>query len=80
MHMLVYLITIKIRAPLNFAPLIYAPLIFAHPQILRPFNFRAPLFYCEFADFSFVRGIFSSPFNFPAFALHELAPFKFRAG
>ena len=70
-----YLILIKIRAPLNFAPL-----IFAHPQILRPFNFRAPLFYCKFAVFSFIRGIFSSPFNFRAFILRELAPLNFRAG
>ena len=79
MHMLVYLITIKIRAPLNFAPLIYAPLIFAHPQILRPSNFRAPLFYCEFAVISFIRGIFSSPFNFRVFVVRELAPFNFCA-
>ena len=39
-----YLIPIKIRAPLNFAPLIFAPSLFASPQILRLFNFRAPLF------------------------------------
>ena len=75
-----YLIPIKVRVPLIFAPLISAPLIFVHPQILRPFNFRAPLFYCKFAVFSFIRGIFSSPFNFRAFALRELAPFNFRAG
>ena len=65
-----YLIHTKIRAPLNFAHL-----IFAHPQISRPFNFCAPLFYCKFAHFSFIRGIVSSPFNFCAFVLRELAPF-----
>ena len=70
-----YLIPINIRAPLNFTPL-----IFAHPQILRPLNFREPLFYRKFGLFSFIRGIFSSPFNFRAFALRELAPFNFRAG
>ena len=75
-----YLIPIKIRAPLNFAPLIFAPLIFAHPQISRPFNFRAPLYYCKFAVFSFISGIFSSLFNFRAFLLRELAPFNFRGG
>ena len=73
-------LSIEIRAPLNFAPLIFAPLIFAHPQILRPFNFRALLFYCTFAVFSFIRGIFTSPFNFHTFILLELAPFNFRAG
>ena len=72
-----YLIPIKIHAILNFAPLIFAPLIFAHPQILRPFNFRAPLFYCKFAVFSFIRGILSSPFNFRAIALRELASSNF---
>ena len=74
-----YLIPIKIRAPLIFAPLIFAPLIFAHPQILRPFNFRAPLLYCKFAVFSLICGIFS-PFNLCAFVLRELAHFNFRAG
>ena len=54
-----YLIPIKIRAPLNFAPL-----IFAHPQISCPFNFCAPLFYCKFAVFSFIRGIFLLPLIF----------------
>ena len=44
-----YLIHIKICTPLNFTPLILAPLLLAHPQILRPFNFCAPLFYCKFA-------------------------------
>ena len=72
--MLLYLIPIEIRAPLNFSPL-----IFAHPQISRPFNFRAPLFYCKFVVFSFICGIFSSPFNFRAFALRELSSLKFRA-
>ena len=52
-----YLIHIKICAPLNFTPLILAPLLLAHPQILRPFNFCAPLFYCKFAVFSFIRCI-----------------------
>ena len=70
-----YLIPIKIRATLKFSPLIVA-----HPQISRPFIFCAHLFYCKFAVFSFIRGIFSSPFNFCAFVLHELAPFNFRAG
>ena len=83
-RVLTYLIPIKIRAPLNFAPLIFAPpifapLIFTHFQILCPFNFRAPLFYCKFAVFSFIRGIFPTPFNFHAFVLRELAPFNFRA-
>ena len=74
------LIPIRIGAPLNFAPLISTPLIFAQPQISRSFNFRAPLFYCKFAFFSFIRGIFfSSPFNFRPFALRELSPFNFRA-
>ena len=50
-----YLIPIKMCTPYNFSPLIFDPLIFAHPQILHPFNFRAPLFYCKFAVFySFV--------------------------
>ena len=50
-----YLIPIKIRALLNFAPLIFAPLIFVHPQISRPFNFRASLFYYNLPFFhSFV--------------------------
>ena len=40
-------------------------------------NFQAPLFYCRFAVFSFICGIFSSPFNFSAYLLHELAPFNF---
>jgi len=74
------LIPIKISAPLNFAALIVAPLISTHPQILRHFNFRAPLLYCKVAVFSFIRGIFSSPFNFRAFILRELAPLNFRAG
>ena len=75
-----YLIPIEIRTPLIFAPLIFAPLIFAHPQISRPSNFHTPLFYCSFAVFSYIRDIFSSPFNFRVFALGELAPFNFRAG
>ena len=74
-----YLIPIKICAPLNFAPLIFLPLIFAHPMIMRPFNFRALLFYCNLAVLSFIRGIFSSPFNFRALVLHELTPFHFCA-
>ena len=49
----------KICTPLNFAPLIFAPLIFAHSHIPHPFNFRAPLYYCKFAVFLFIRGIFS---------------------
>ena len=73
-----YLILIRIH--LSFAPLIFTPLIFAHHQISRPFNFRAPLFYCEFAVFLFICGIISSPLNFRAFGLRELAPFNFRAG
>ena len=48
-----YHISIKIRAPLNFAPL-----IFAHPLISRHFNFGARLFYCKFAVLSFIRDIF----------------------
>ena len=64
-----YLIPIKIRAPLNFEHL-----DFSHPQIPLPFTFRAPLFYCKFAIISFIRGIFSPPFNFHAFVLRELAP------
>ena len=71
-----YLISIKICAPLDFAPLIFAPLMFTHLQILCPFNFRSPLFYCKFAFFrSFVT--FFSPFDFRAFLLRELAPFNF---
>ena len=55
-----YLIPNKIQAPIKFAPLIFASLIFTHPQILRPFNFRVPLFYCKFAVFhSFVAFFFS---------------------
>ena len=72
---LTYLIPIKIRVPLNFAPLISA-----HPQISRPFNFRPPLFYCEFAIFFAHCSILSCPFNFRAFVLRELAPFNFSAG
>ena len=75
-----YLIPRKIRAPLKFVPLIFAPLIFAHPQISRPFNFRTLLFYCKFVTFSFIRGLFSSPFKFRAFLLRKLAPFNFGAG
>ena len=71
----IYLIPIKIRAPLNLAPLICP-----HPQISRPFNFHAPLFYFKFAGFLFIRRIFSSPFNFRAFVLRELASFNFRTG
>ena len=55
-----YLIPIKICAPLNFEPLIFAPLIFAHPQILHPFNFCSPLFYCKFAVFSLICPFFHS--------------------
>ena len=76
----IYLIPIKIRATLNFASLIFTPLIVAHPQISCLFNLRAPLFYRKFTVFSFIRGTFSSPFNFCAFILRELAPFNFRAG
>ena len=75
----VYLIPIKISAPLNFAPLIFAPLIFAHPQISRPFNFRAPLFYCKFAFISFFSDIFFSLW-FLHFCTAQLAPFNFWAG
>ena len=70
-----YLIPNKIRDPLDFPPL-----IFSHPQISCPFNFRAPLFYCKFDVFSFIRGIFSFPFNFCAFVLRKLTSFHFRAG
>ena len=76
----VYPIPIKVRVPLNFVHLIFAPLIHAHYQISLPFNFRAPLFYCKFAVISFIRGIFSSPFNSRVFVLCELAPFNFHAG
>ena len=68
-----YLIPIKIRAPLNF----------------RAFNFRAsnlrepsdftPIF-CKFAVFSFIRGVFSSPFTFGAIVLRQLPPFNSRTG
>ena len=76
-----YLIPIKIPAPFDFAPLIltpsiFAPLIFVCPQISRPFNFCTPLFYCKFAVFSFIRGIFSSLFNFRECAI--LLPLKQR--
>ena len=70
----------KIRATLDFAPLIFAPLILSHSQISHPFNFLAPLFYCKFAVFSFIRELFSSTYNFRSFVLRELAPFNFRAG
>ena len=66
---------IKIHAILNFAP----P-IFAHRQISRPFGFRAPLLDCKFAILSFIRGIFSTPFDFRAFVLREIVPFNFCAG
>ena len=80
-QLLEYFIPIKIHAPLGFALLIFVPLIFAHPQISLPFNFRAPLLYCNSDVFSFIRCIFSSPFNFPAFLLCELAaPFNYCAG
>ena len=62
----IYLIPIEIRAPLNFAPSIFAPLISAHPQISRPSNFCASLFYCKFAVFLFIRGSLSTPLNFRA--------------
>ena len=75
-----YLIRIKIHVPLNLETFIFAPLFFVHSQILRPFNFRAPLSYCKFAVFSFICSIFSSPFNFSAYLLRKLAPFNFRAG
>ena len=63
-----------IRAPLNFAPL-----IFVHPLISHLPYFPAPLFYCKFTVFSFICGILSSPFNFGAFVLCELAPFNFQS-
>ena len=40
-HELIYLIPIKICAPLDFAPLIFAPLIFAHPY----FTVNLPFFH-----------------------------------
>ena len=71
---------IKIRVPLYFGSLIFPPPIFLHRQISRPFNFGAPLFHYKFAGFSFICGNFSSPSNFHAFVLHELAPYNFRTG
>ena len=52
----------------------------SRPFKFRALDFRAPLFYCKFAVFSFICGIFSSPFNFRAFVLRELPPYDFRAG
>ena len=72
-----YLISIKIRAPLNFAPLNFAPLIFARPQISRPFNFRVPLFYCEFAVFSFIVSFFLLPLIFALSYRANLSPLIF---
>ena len=43
----VYLIPIRVRAPLNFAPLIFAPLIFAQPY----FTVNLPLFHSFLAFF-----------------------------
>ena len=70
----IYLIPIKIRAPLNFAPLIFAPLIFTHLQNLRPFDFHAPLFYSKFAILSF---IFSPPLIFALSYCAKLLPIIF---
>ena len=39
MKRFVYLIPIKVPAPLNFVLCIFAPLISAQSQLLRPFNF-----------------------------------------
>ena len=68
----IYLIPVKIRAALNFAPL-----IFVHPKISRPFNFRAPLSYCQFTVFSFVRGIFLPPLIFAHSYCTNLIPLIF---
>ena len=46
---MIYLIPIKIRAPLIFAPLIFAPLIFAHPK--KP-TIRAPLIFAHWLKFA----------------------------
>ena len=72
-----YLIQIKVRAPLNFAPLIFAPLIFAHPQISRPFNFRALLFYGKFAVFHSFVAFFLLPLIFAHTYCANLLPLIF---
>ena len=74
---LIYLIPIKIRAPLNLAPLLFAPLIFAHPQISRPFIFRAPLFYCKFAVFHSLVAFFLHPLIFAHSYCANLLPLIF---
>ena len=71
------LVPSKICAPLNFAPLIFPPLIFVHPHISHPFNFRAPLYYCKFAVFSFIRGIFSPISIFALSYCANLLPLNF---
>ena len=47
------IIALKYNGLNTLFPLEFAPLIFAHPQISRPFNFLASLFYCKFTVFSF---------------------------
>ena len=74
---LYYLVPIKVGAPLNFTPLIFAALIFAHPQISRPFNFWAPLFYCKSAVFHSFMAFYLLPLIFAHLATNEWKKDKF---